>query len=151
MASRHRGRELAVQLTYQWDLHPGSLTDKKARDRFWAEQAQASDDNRDFFEFLVSGVSNHLPAIDRVIDGALRNWKMARIEKVDLAILRVAVFELQHSTADDKPDAAVVINEAVEIAKKFGTQGSAAFINGVLDGLAKSKPNDKDAAKVAKG
>jgi N utilization substance protein B len=138
MASRHRSRELAVQLTYQWDLDPKSLTDARTLSRFWAEQAQSSDDNRNFFEFLVKGVAEHLPAIDRRLNAALKNWKLDRIEKVDLAILRVAVFEMFHSEASDKPDAPVVINEAVELAKKFGVQSSPAFINGILDALSKA-------------
>jgi N utilization substance protein B len=139
MASRHRSRELAVQMCYQWDLDPKSLGEKKSRDIFWAEQAQAAIENREFFEFLVRGVADVLPQIDRTIEGALQNWKMTRVEKVDLAILRVAVYELVFRSDDDTPDAAVVINEAVEIAKKFGDQGSPAFVNGVLDAIAQAK------------
>ncbi len=139
MASRHRCRELAIQMTYQWDLHPQSLQDPKVIDRFWKEQAQASDDNREFFEFLVKGIGNNLPAIDRLIEESLKNWKMTRMEKVDLAVLREAVFEIFFFDGKDPPDDATVINEAIELAKKFGNSGSPGFINGVLDALARKK------------
>ena len=139
MASRHRSRELAVQMTYQWDLDPKSLQDPKVTGRFWKEQAQASDDNREFFELLVQGVGNNWPTIDRVIEEALKNWKMARVEKVDLAVLRVAAYEILFFDGKDPPDDAVVINEAIELAKKFGTSGSPGFVNGILDALARGK------------
>jgi len=141
MASRHRSRELAVQFCYQMEIHPQTLNDSLVISRFWKEQAQSPDDNKSFFDFLVKGVADQLPAIDRRIEQILQNWKMNRVEKVDLAILRVAVFELVFNQEADKPDAAVVINEAVEIAKKFGNQGSPSFVNGILDSLKKKEIN----------
>jgi len=137
MASRHRSRELAVQLSYQIEFAPNEVLSKKVLQLFWEEQAKTDDTNRPFFEFIVQGVAEHLPAIDRKINTFLKNWKMDRVEKVDLAILRVAIFELFFSEDPEKPDAPVVINEAVEIAKKFGSQGSPGFVNGLLDAMMK--------------
>ncbi len=133
-ASRHRGRELAVQMSYQWVLDPRALEDAQAIERFWTEQALSSEENRAFFESLVRGVVSYLPEIDQKIKDTLhQQWKLERLERIDLALLRVAVFEMLFYKGKDPADRAVVINEAVEIAKKFGTQQSPSFINGVLD------------------
>ncbi len=135
MGSRHRSRELAVQMSYQWTLDAQSMTDPKAIDRFWSEQARSADDNREFFERLIRGVATHFPQIDALLEKKLENWKLERVEKVDLALLRVAIYEMLFYTGPDPADKAVVINEAIEIAKKFGNPKSASFVNGVLDKL----------------
>lgn len=142
MASRHRSRELAVQMTYQWELDPKSLSLPQSTDRFWVEQAQSTEDNKPYFEHLVRGVADHLPQIDTSIEQTLENWRLGRMEKVDLAVLRVSVFELLFGQEIEKLDTAVIINEAVEIAKKFGTRESPSFVNGVLDSLAKKHGKD---------
>jgi len=134
MASRHRSRELAVQMSYQWDMDPRGLSDPKALDRFWREQAMASDDTREFFELLVKGMAGELPGIDREIEAVLQNWKMKRVDKVDLAILRIAAYELLYYK---ETPPAVVIDEAVELAKKFGNKDSPSFVNGIVDALAR--------------
>lgn len=139
MASRRRSRELAVQMAYQFDFDPHILGSKKQLEVFWAEQAKSEDDNKGFFEFLISGVSENLLEIDRKLNAFLKNWRMDRVEKVDLAILRVSVFELFFFEGVEKTDAPVVINEAVEIAKKFGAAGSSGFVNGILDAMLKVK------------
>lgn len=139
MGSRHRSRELAVQMSYQWELDPLSMDDPKAIDRFWSEQARSQEDNREFFEALVRGVVEHFPQIDEILKKHLTNWKIDRVEKVDLGLLRVAVFEMLFYKGKDPADAPVVINEAVEIAKKFGTPNSAGFVNGVLDKINSSE------------
>ena len=140
MSSRHRSRELAVQMNYQWDLDPKSLSDPKVIQRFWQEQAKASEDTREFFEILVRGTAEYLPQIDSHITSVLENWRLDRIEKVDLAILRLATFELFFN--HDAPDA-VVVNEAIEIAKKFGNRDSSSFINGILDALLRRKKQNE--------
>ena len=135
MASRRRSRELAFQMVFQWDLHPSSLEDANVINVFWKEQAQSSDDNRGHFEVLVRGVAANLPKIDKSLESVLKNWKMSRVDKVDLAVLRIATYELLFQSPDDRPDRAVVINEAVEISRKFGNKGSPQFVNGILDAL----------------
>lgn len=134
MAARHRSRELAVQLTYQWDLNPTSLSDPKVLDRFWREQAAASDDTREYFETLVKGVADHLPQLDQLIQDVAKNWRLDRLEKVDLAVMRVAVFEMLYL---EEIPTAVAIDEAVEISKRFGNKDSPSFINGLLDAMVK--------------
>jgi N utilization substance protein B len=124
-------------MSYQWELDPSSLNDPKAINRFWNEQALSSNENREFFETLVRGIAAELPRIDELVKKYLKNWKVDRLDKVDLALLRVAIFEMLFYKGKDPADSAVVINEALEIAKKFGNPKSAAFINGVLDNVAK--------------
>jgi len=147
MGSRRHSRELAVQLCYQWGLDPKSLSDPKVIERFWREQALAPAENRGFFEMIVRGVASKLPEIDAKIEGALEKWKLSRLEKVDLAILRVAVWELFLSQDTEKPDAAVVIDEALEISKKFGSADTSAFVNGVLDALVKGGKSSSDSSR----
>jgi len=125
-------------MSFQWEMHPESMAQSAAIDRFWGGQARSPDENRPFFELLVRGIANHLPQIDSRIEESLKNWKLSRVAKVDLAILRVAVFEMLFSDDPEKPDLAVSINEAVEMAKKFGSADSASFVNGVLDSIAQS-------------
>ena len=137
--SRHRSRELAVQYSYQVDFQPKTAFDSRPVERFWQEQARASNDDRAFFDLLIQGLIENLPQIDSEITKYLKNWRMDRLEKVDLAILRVAVFEMLYSQDVEKPDAPVVINEALNIAKKFGNKDSASFINGILDAIHKSR------------
>lgn len=125
-------------MAFQWSMHPESMAQETALERFWSGQARSSDDNRPFFELLVRGLANHLPQVDEAIEKSLQNWKFSRVAKVDLAILRVAVFEMLYSGDPEKPDLPVSINEAVEMAKKFGSAESPQFVNGVLDNIAQA-------------
>jgi N utilization substance protein B len=138
VASRHQSRELAVQFIYQWSLDPTRIGKASELGKFWREQAQSIDENRPFFEQLTRGVAENLPQIDQKLESVLENWRFDRIEKVDLAVLRVAIFELLFWKGDDKPDAPVVINEAIELSKRFGGSESSSFINGILDALRKA-------------
>ena len=88
-------------------------------------------------EELVRGVAANRRSIDDAIEGASANWRLDRMAKVDRNVLRLAVYELRHRT--DVP-VKVVINEAIELAKKYGAEGSGAFVNGVLDQLAAATP-----------
>lgn len=89
---------------------------------------------RHFAELLISGVAENLESLDREIHSYSTNWALDRMPRVDLAILRLAAYELIY--CDDVPHN-VVINEAIELSKRFGTEDSPSFINGVLDHLAK--------------
>lgn len=93
---------------------------------------------RHFAEMLVSGVAENLESIDRDLNSYSTNWALDRMARVDLSILRLAAFELIYCL--DVPHN-VVINEAIELSKRFGTEESPAFINGVLDHLAKQHRN----------
>ena len=127
---RRIARELAVQFLYQYDLSGGSL--EEALPLFWETQSEVSEDGRKFTEELVQGVVGHGVAIDERIAKYTENWDLPRIAAVDRNILRLAMYEMMFR--DDIPPV-VSINEAVDIAKKFSTRESGAFVNGILDRL----------------
>jgi N utilization substance protein B len=127
---RRIARELAVQFLYQYDLSGGSL--EEALPLFWETQSEVSEDGRKFTEELVQGVVEHRVAIDERIAKYTDNWDLPRIAAVDRNILRLAMYEMMFR--DDIPPV-VSINEAVDIAKKFSTRESGAFVNGILDRL----------------
>jgi N utilization substance protein B len=96
---------------------------------FWAGQ-ESGEDVRAFAERLVLGVTAERRALDRAITVSATNWRIERMAVVDRNVLRMAVFELLHEPPTPPP---VVIDEAIEVAKKFGSEDSGAFINGILD------------------
>ncbi len=129
MGVRRRGRELALQMLYQHEI---AGTDVDAMATSFEELAQAPPATRDFAMSLARGVIAKLPDLDsRLLDQA-DNWRIERMAAVDRNILRLALYELLF--AGETP-AAVVIDEAVEIAKRFGSERSSQFVNGVLDGF----------------
>jgi N utilization substance protein B len=132
---RREGRELALQLLYALDLNPMDTEDLF---RISREGARAAEGVRVFAEELVTGVMANMGEIDAKIEEKSRNWAIPRMAKVDLNILRMAFFELMFR--DDIPRK-VTINEAIEVAKKYGTEDSPAFINGMLDELATAVPD----------
>jgi len=133
MGKRREGREAAVQFLYQLDLN-GDKTPGDA-EAFWAlhsgpGKAAVTAKTRTFTEKLVAGVMMHRDDIDERIKKYTANYELNRLAAVDRNILRVAIYEMLHS-----PDVApvVIINEAIEIAKKFGAEKSGGFVNGILD------------------
>ncbi|MGE0616877.1 MAG: transcription antitermination factor NusB [Bacteriovoracia bacterium] len=142
---RHRGREVAFQFLYRLDLLNGKRGGADAIPPGWsAERAQelrthiahfeVPADVAEFSNQLVQATLTRLPELDAAIEGAGSSWKVARMALVDRNLLRLALAE----TSLDTP-VAVVINEAVELAKQFGTEETPGFVNGVLDKLVKSK------------
>jgi N utilization substance protein B len=140
MGTRRKGRELALQVLYQLDvqdkLGPGA-EGHAALELFWKSFARGGDDfegadeqDRAFANALIEGVRKNLPVIDEAIRKASRNWRLERMARVDRNLLRLAVYELTFEK-DVPPKAA--INEAIEIAKRFGTAESPSFVNGILD------------------
>jgi len=127
---RRIARELAVQFLYQFDLSGGSL--EEALPLFWQTQSEVSEDGRKFAEQLIHGVTERRAVIDEHIGKYADNWDLPRIAAVDRNILRLAMYEMLFR--DDIPPV-VSINEAVDIAKKFSTHESGAFVNGILDRL----------------
>ena len=127
MSSRRRAREIALQVLYQLDLNPG---DPDEALELYEDQLGIPKDTYAFVRLLVKGVSRKRNLIDRIIEGASYNWRLNRMAVVDRNIIRIGVFEILF--CDDIPPK-VSINEAVELAKKFGSQDSKAFVNGVLD------------------
>jgi len=127
---RTRARELALQFLYQLDLRGNDILDE-ARG-FFREVAEKQDDRstRDFALQLVQGVAKHREDLDRVIRDVATNWEITRMAVIDRNVLRMAAFELFH--CPDVPPK-VAINEAIELGKRYSTQNSGAFINGILD------------------
>ena len=130
--NRRKGRELAVQALYQIEMT--SDPSVGAVDLF-LQHFEGNAKAKEFARRLVSGTISQRAEIDRLIDLATVNWKLERLAKVDFLILRMATYELVFCA--DIPTS-VSLNEAVEIAKRFGSEESASFINGVLDHIAKS-------------
>ena len=133
MSKRREGREAAIQFLFQADLNDTPAPELATI--FWqmrAEEKQTAPTAkvRAFAEELIAGVAAHREEIDTRITACLVNFELGRLAAVDRNVLRVAIHELLYS-----PEVApvIIINEAIEIAKKFGTEKSGGFINGVLD------------------
>jgi N utilization substance protein B len=126
MGARRRGRELALQALYQLDVSGGDA------EGFW-ERCEGSDEARAFGRELVRGVLDERARIDELLAAAAEHWRLDRLPHVDRNILRVATYELLRQ--GDVP-ASVAIDEAIEIAKRFGSGDSPPFVNGVLDHVA---------------
>ena len=143
MASRRKGRILAFQALYSWDVHYSQTGDTSIPDGLldfsWNVKAGAapvlSDGDSAFSRLLVTGAVENIDRIDGVIQKHLKNWNIERLNRVDLAILRMSVYTLIFQT--DMP-ATIVIDEAIGISKEFGTDDSYRFINGVLDAVLKT-------------
>ena len=134
-SSRRDGRVLAMQSLYRYDVCGASAGDQV--DLSWMDAANrdaVSDEAQAFARLLVAGSIENLQAVDGCIDRQLEHWDLERLSRVDLAILRMSVYCLLHQR--DVP-ASVIIDEAVEIAKRYGTDDSYRFVNGVLDGVRK--------------
>ncbi len=130
MGTRHESRELALQFLYQQDSasrYPQPLPE--AWKLFWAMQ-EYNEEARKFAEALATGVLEHHEAVDAKIKAYSQNWDFQRIAVVDRNILRIAVYELLFR--DDIPPV-VSINEAIDLAKKYSTEDSGRFVNGMLD------------------
>jgi transcription antitermination protein NusB len=130
MGARTRGRESALQMLYALEIvdHPADFV----INAYWRE-IPGEIDGREFADQLVRKVDTEREAIDEVIATASRHWRIERMSRVDRNVLRVGVAELQ---IDDATPRAVIIDEAVELAKRFGSEGSSVFVNGVLDRIA---------------
>jgi N utilization substance protein B len=128
MGKRRKAREVALQFLYQLDQH-GAEDPAPHGDEFWARHPVDAD-TQSFADALVRGSKQQQGKIDQLLAQYTEHWDLDRMAVVDRNILRMAVYELLW--APDVPPKAV-INEAIEIAKKFGTTESSRFINGVLD------------------
>jgi len=131
---RRRSREYALQILFQLELTGNKLSDQ-VLDEFW-EDNNEDDEVKKFTYDIVSSTLENLEVIDRTIRKAAEHWVMERMAAIDRNILRAATYELLYRT--DIPTS-VVINEALEVAKKYSTIDSAPFINGILDKIAAEK------------
>ena len=129
MGLRREARELALQMLYALDVNP-TVGLREMLQTFREDQAQVSTRMREFAEGLVHGVQGERDSIDTVIRVRSKNWALARMPRVDLNVMRMAAYELMFRPDIPKK---VTINEAIEIARKFGDKDSPAFVNGILD------------------
>jgi len=131
MGARRKARELALQMLYQFDL--SANPPQQIVDTF--EELQKSKPNtREFATKIFQGTIDNLEKIDEMIAAQADNWRLSRMAVVDRNIIRMSIYELLEESETPK---LVIIDEAIEIGKKFGTQKSSQFINGILDGILK--------------
>ena len=127
MGTRRLGRELALQALYALDINP--MDTRRFLVIFW-ENNPSPAEARNFAGQLIEGILSHRTDLDALIKSKAQHWALSRMALVDLNLIRLAAYELLYR--DDIPKK-VIINEAVEIAKKFGSEDSPAFVNGILD------------------
>ena len=136
-AKRTKARERALQALYQIDVAAEGIDDALAR--FWRSFEPVEREVIDLAEGLVRGVAARRRDVDDTIERTSTNWRLDRMAKVDRNVLRLAVHELLHTDVPVK----VAINEAIELGKKFGSESSGAFVNGVLDKVAAGLPPER--------
>jgi N utilization substance protein B len=127
---RSRAREVAMQLLFQHDLNP--TVQRQAIESFTRERLNGEADLERFALGLYDGVRERAEAIDERLGRAAENWRVARMAVVDRNVLRLGAFELLHVSGTPGN---VVLDEAIEMARRYGSAGSGAFVNGVLDRL----------------
>ena len=139
--SRRQAREAALQTLFQLELNPPSEAVSEEACQMWALDAAVEEmpveTKRDYSyaASLVRGTREHLAAIDEEIASSTHDWKLDRMTGVDRNIVRIALYEMKYGA--EKVDVGIAINEAVELAKKFGTDDSSRYVNGILGGLAR--------------
>jgi N utilization substance protein B len=136
MGARRRARELALQMLYEHDV---SGTDPRVMFERSTDLHKAPEGIQDFTRHLVAGTLEHRGELDAIISRQADHWRISRMPIVDRNILRLALFELLHEPETPRP---VVIDEALEIAKRFSTPRSSQFINGILDGVLKGRRSE---------
>lgn len=129
---RRKAREHALQILFQLDIRKEKPTAALLK-RFW-DRDHPDEEIRSFAEEIVKGTFKHIEKINRQIAVCTENWALERMATVDRNVLRMAVYEILFRL--DIP-VSVTINEAIEIAKKYGTEESGAFVNGILDSIAR--------------
>jgi N utilization substance protein B len=143
MGTRRKSRELVLQMLFQADM--GKQGADQVRRTFWAERNEVTDDVKGFADDLFRIATDRTTDIDKLIEGHAEHWRMERMAAVDRNILRASVAEFLGYPATPR---AVVINEAIEIARKFSSPESVQFINGVLDSVGKDLESGKQIAQA---
>ena len=141
MGVRHRGRELAFQILFQCDQTGDKVNAVIAR---FVEMPRANAEAAAFAEDLATGAFGAMNAIDALVSAAADNWKLERLLSVDRALLRLGGYELAQRLETPKE---VVMDECISLAKTYGSEDSASFVNGVLDRLARQLRPEAGAAK----
>jgi N utilization substance protein B len=130
---RKRSREIAMEIVYQSTINDNDP--KELVEDYFEEYGESEEADRVYISMIVSGVMEKREELDALIEANLVKWKLSRVSKINLSILRVALYEMKY--VEDIPNN-VSINEAVEISKKYSDEQSAAFINGILDKIVKA-------------
>ena len=141
MRKRTQARESALKILYQIDIT--KLLPQDCMDDFWQMNLDVTGDVKDFAVSLVNGVAANINKIDETIAVAAKNWQISRMAVIDRNILRLSCYELLY--CKDIPPK-VSINEAVELAKKFGDKESGGFVNGILDNINKTYADSKNSS-----
>ena len=155
--SRRKGRILAFQALFSWDVYysqsgktdiPDGLLDFSWTRQAGKESAPLDEEMITFSRLLLTGTIENIVPVDKIIEKHLENWELSRLNRVDLALLRMSVYTLMFHV-DMAPS--IVIDEAIGIAKEFGTEDSYRFINGVLDSIRKTLACQENPAMGAGG
>jgi N utilization substance protein B len=131
MSLRRKSRECALQMLFQWEM--GKQDPSRIEDGFW-KNTSAEKSTREFANQLFENAAARVAELDPIISTHAQNWRIERMPAIDRAILRLAISELRTMGTPPK----VVLNEALELAKKFSSEDAAPFINGILDAAMKS-------------
>lgn len=133
MAARHRSRRRALQVLFEWDMRGGAVDSAIAHfyDTLYSEESETQPKRDKFMEELARGTVQQAPEIDKQIEGKAVHWRLERMPVVDRNVLRLAIYELRQQTAP----AAVVIDEALALARQFSNDEAVPFINGILDAV----------------
>ena len=131
MSLRSKSREFALQMLFEWDM---TRQDPVRVEKLFWKSARAADSTRRFAEELFEGAVAEAGAIDEIVKKFADNWRLERLAAIDRSILRLAIYEIRLGATPAK----VVIDQALELAKKFSSSEAPAFLNGVLDAAFKS-------------
>jgi N utilization substance protein B len=132
MGTRRKSRELAMQMLFQGDL--GKHTPDEVRKLFWTSRDDVDAETRGFTEDLYRVATTRAPEIDAIIEAHSQNWRIERMPVVDRNLLRAAIAELLEYPSTPAP---IVINESLEVARRYAAPESIHFLNGVLDAIAR--------------
>jgi len=138
MSLRTKSREFALQMMFQWEI--GRQEPKRIEDGFW-RIARAEKTTKEFANQLFEGAVAEANHLDDLVAAKAENWRPERMAVIDRAILRLAAYELRQAKTPPK----VVLNESIELAKKFSSEDSAGFVNGVLDALVRAMKKEPTA------
>jgi N utilization substance protein B len=141
MGRRRKAREETLRILYRLEFDNKPL--EETLNQYW-EDKKTSQATREYSNWLVNGIISHKKKIDTIIQNASEHWRLSRMALIDRNILRMAVFEFLQ---EENIEPAVIINEAIEIAKAYSGEEAAAFVNGVLDAIRKNLKNKKKSLK----
>ena len=142
MGRRRKAREFCLQILFQLEFQPEDPS--VVLDDFWSEK-RVPPETKEYTEWLVKGIFARKNYIDELIQSVSQHWKLERMSIVDRNILRLAVFELLE---EKHIPPAVIINEAIEIAKKYSTEKAGVFVNGILDAVRKKIDSPPDSHQI---